>query len=264
MKIPFPTTNEYPVEDILKVQEILYEMLRIVTSIFDEYDIDYFVAFGTLIGLKKFNDFLPWDDDIDIFLFDEDYSQIMNILSRELPSHLIIHGEHNDPMYFKSWNTIKNLNVQVTTADVYHSDNKLLGFPNLGLDLYKLKKVNSRNFRSIRLQELERFFRRKVTSGMLDQTDYLSQLETAIVRLDRHHMDIAEADSTFYFFPVKMKCLIRADDIFPLKKAKFRNLCVKIPANVDSVLMSSFSNIETLPEYRERLPHLKSVIFLNK
>ena len=264
MKTPFPTTKEYPVIDILKVQNILYEMLRVVKSILDSHNIDYFVAFGTLMGLKKYHDFLPWDDDIDLFLFDEDYHQTMKILASELPHNLIVHGEHNDSMYFKSWNTVKNLNVQVKTANVYHSDNKKLGFPNLGLDLYKLKKVNAGNYENIRVQEFERFFRRKVATGMLDETDFLSELERAKGTFAEHSNDILESNSVYYFFPVKMKRLLRSEDIFPLRKDKFRNLNVKVPANIESVLKSSFSDIDALPVYTERRPHLNSVVFINE
>lgn len=107
--IDFPVTNEYSKEDIYRVQKELLEMIKIIKNILEKNNIPYFIAFGSLIGVVKFQGFLPWDDDIDLFLFDDTYDKAIDCLEYELPSYLIVHGKKNDENYFLAWNSVKNI-----------------------------------------------------------------------------------------------------------------------------------------------------------
>ena len=44
------------------------ELLRETIKILDEFNIEYFLISGTLLGYCRHNDFIPWDDDIDIMV----------------------------------------------------------------------------------------------------------------------------------------------------------------------------------------------------
>jgi len=66
--------NQKNIEDALK-------LLKIVVRILDNHNIKYYLDFGTLIGAMRDNAFIPWDDDIDISLVnEEDYKKIPEIL----------------------------------------------------------------------------------------------------------------------------------------------------------------------------------------
>ena len=61
---------------------MLFNLLNIITRIFDENNIDYFISCGALLGYHRHNNsFIPWDDDIDIGVFEKDKDKITNILS---------------------------------------------------------------------------------------------------------------------------------------------------------------------------------------
>lgn len=53
------------------------KMLAAVVEVLNQYQIKYYLDFGTLIGAMRDNSLIPWDDDIDISLIDEsDYAKV--------------------------------------------------------------------------------------------------------------------------------------------------------------------------------------------
>ncbi len=58
---------------------IALHMLKRVTDLFDKYGIRYTLASGTLLGIIRENRLLPWDNDIDLHVFNEDIDKFMRI-----------------------------------------------------------------------------------------------------------------------------------------------------------------------------------------
>lgn len=65
-------------------QAILLEMLKATADILDRNGIAYFSAYGTSIGAVRHGGFIPWDDDIDLYVFHEDAERIRQAMAREL------------------------------------------------------------------------------------------------------------------------------------------------------------------------------------
>ena len=78
--LDFPTTPEYTKEDIKVVQKELLKMGKAVCDILEKNQIPYFIALGTLLGAVRHQGFIPWDDDFDLFLFDNSYEKAINCL----------------------------------------------------------------------------------------------------------------------------------------------------------------------------------------
>jgi lipopolysaccharide cholinephosphotransferase len=72
-------------EDVHKCN---FELLSAFDALCKNNDIKYFILGGTLLGAVRHKDFIPWDDDVDVVLFREDYEKLCKIPEKEYPEGL--------------------------------------------------------------------------------------------------------------------------------------------------------------------------------
>lgn len=86
----------YELSDIqYKILEILHE----VDTICKKNQITYFLEAGSALGAKRYNGFIPCDDDIDIALLREDYEKFIECAKKELPDGFFIQKMKPDSQY---------------------------------------------------------------------------------------------------------------------------------------------------------------------
>ncbi|MDR2520151.1 MAG: LicD family protein [Eubacteriaceae bacterium] len=66
-------------EEIRSVQEKALEILKYFDSFCTENSLSYFLCGGALIGAVREGGFVPWDDDIDVFMLREDYEALAQL-----------------------------------------------------------------------------------------------------------------------------------------------------------------------------------------
>ena len=67
-----------PKEDIQSLErDILFHVL----DFFEQYHITYFTSGGTTLGAVRHEGFIPWDDDIDLYIPRADYNRMLLYLS---------------------------------------------------------------------------------------------------------------------------------------------------------------------------------------
>ena len=60
-----------------EMKQLQIEMLQKIHDFCQTNNIDYFLAFGSLIGAVRHNGYIPWDDDIDIVMPRHDYEKFV-------------------------------------------------------------------------------------------------------------------------------------------------------------------------------------------
>ena len=67
-----------------KLQQADVLLLKIFHHICQKHKIPYALAYGNLLGAVRHKGFIPWDDDMDVWVLDEDYERTIRVVQQEL------------------------------------------------------------------------------------------------------------------------------------------------------------------------------------
>lgn len=67
------------ITDLEDVQNLQLGIIDKMDSFCLENNIRYFLAYGTLIGAIRHEGFIPWDDDIDVWMLRPDYDRFLEV-----------------------------------------------------------------------------------------------------------------------------------------------------------------------------------------
>jgi len=121
----------------------LFNLFKTLTKILNENNIDYIISCGTLLGYCRHNNsFIPWDDDIDLFLVEKDLNKLKQVIKKTFTNNEYYFDEVPGNMYFQ----FSPLPIDIRTAalnifiDVFiidnYKNNSVYTFTNDKVQLY--------------------------------------------------------------------------------------------------------------------------------
>ena len=112
------TTMPPATGDFREFQLATLALLIDFDEICKQNNIHYWLDFGTLIGAVRHKGYIPWDDDIDLGLFREDFDRIMDVVNNNTVNPDII----ADVVEGESFIKIKNKKTDLLFLDLFPVD----------------------------------------------------------------------------------------------------------------------------------------------
>lgn len=72
---------------IKETQAVSLEILYTITQICEKQGLRYSLIYGTLIGAIRHQDYIPWDDDVDIMMPRPDYEKLLKYLEKHIKDY---------------------------------------------------------------------------------------------------------------------------------------------------------------------------------
>lgn len=126
-----------PTPFLENIRDLSYELLRFLDNICNKYDLTYWLDYGTLLGAVRHNDFVPWDDDLNVGMMRKDYIKLAEIL----PDLIDNYGLKNvSCSYKKDQNSSKWLQINCNHPDF---TDKLIGINVFPYDYIKDEAIEN-------------------------------------------------------------------------------------------------------------------------
>lgn len=104
---------DYSVEEIRKIQQKSLEMALYFKKICEENHLMFYFCGGCCIGSIRHKGFIPWDDDVDVFMPRKDYEKLRRIWKRRADTEHYTMEDSNE--YHNDRNLFLNIRDNTTT-----------------------------------------------------------------------------------------------------------------------------------------------------
>lgn len=88
-------------ESIRSVQERILYIMMYIDKICRNNGIEYYIMGGTALGAVRHGGFIPWDDDLDIFMTPGEYTKFKNIFAQQNSDEFVLQEWRSIPEYLE-------------------------------------------------------------------------------------------------------------------------------------------------------------------
>ncbi len=90
------------------LQQKQLRLLKIFTSLCEEWNLTYYLACGSALGAVKYGGFIPWDDDVDVAMPRSDYERFLVQAQERLPEGIFLQNFRTDPAFPQIYSKLRD------------------------------------------------------------------------------------------------------------------------------------------------------------
>ena len=255
-----------------EIQAIELDILTFFADICERHGLDYFLAYGTLIGAMRHEGFIPWDDDIDVCMPRADYEKLWEVSREEefAPYQLVSYRDKSSLYSFFKLVDTRTLVHETYIADQYETGLWIDVFPldacePDSAEFAEAKKANNRLQQKLELAVGDAS-RSASTVGKVAKTllkPYIKHMDPYAISAEMDKLAAGLDDSTrasgevrFYAeMPdaVGMGDLpLPAENLFPTTFASFEGKQLRVPCDADAILTLWYKSWRKVPAPEDR------------
>ncbi len=247
------------------------DILLDVAKFCDENSITYFIAYGTLIGAVRHNGFIPWDDDIDIYMPRDDYNRFIECFSGDAkPERLEAIHPHHPKSRHPFTKIIDNRTVKIEKGIDFSN-----GYLGVDIDVFPVDgqpddpKEFERWFK--KLDRLYRLYflsvinkgdtpKRRLAYTAMKVIKIFMPIEKILKKTEKLHAEYPFAESK-YAGSIESACNVRGDrahrECFEgYEWCNFEGHRFKMPKGYHEIMTNLYGDYMQLPPESERvMPH---------
>lgn len=260
------------IENLSDLKRIELSIMKRIHEFCVENSITYYLTYGTLIGAIRHSGFIPWDDDIDIFMPRCDYEKFCKLFplkQEEFGLSLVNHT--TKPFYGRPMSKVID-NSTVLFEPAYRHDDPLGVF----VDIWVLdgagsdfKKAKSKKRKISHLVSILTYCNTKISYCRSLPKKIVSfflalwkprPLIRRIIKLCKES-DYSKSDYLLSSFDPK-RCIYKKDWFGEPMLHKFDDCSFFVPSHSDEVLTELYGNWRRLPPKAEQIPHHVMNVYL--
>ena len=116
------------------IQKKVFQLFKMFVQICDRLQMEYFMLCGSALGAIKYGGFIPWDDDIDVGLYREDYERFCKEAPMLLPKKFFLQKYASDPDFPAIYSKLRDS----STTSIEKSVAKLPINHGISIDIFPL------------------------------------------------------------------------------------------------------------------------------
>lgn len=249
----------------------MLELLKHFDSLCQESGVNYWLSSGNCLGAIRHGGFIPWDDDVDVEMFREDYDKLLRSFSED--DDCIIQTHNNDLFYAAAYAKFRDKHSIIDEQAYGFSDSyadKKYRFRGIYIDIFCIEKTNrflchvsqSLNTKLIKLasitdpnSQFDLIKYRCLKFLFFSLLDFFRFIDFFIPGKKYRH-----AYGEGFYLRERDK-----RDIIPLKRVNFEGFEFPIPRDADSYLKKIYGDYWVIPSIDSiRKPHVVEVRYLLK
>lgn len=228
------------------------EMFKEVKKIFDANGIRYMICGGTLLGAIGSGNgrFIPWDDDFDVCIFEEDYEKAVQCLTDEesgLPEGMVLQCTKTDSNYYLGWMKVRDQYSHTYPDAPRFKEN------GVWIDLYKLVKAKAGDVPVMIAREAITYLDRRFAVGGLTKEEYENRIQNGQlkekleeeVRNRKVQERTNSSERNVYIIWSASKIVLEEEWIEPLKKVFFEGIEVTTFGKAEKYLKQHYGSSYT-------------------